>query len=312
MIDYFQGGYDEAKYYTYKSPKKIKPICPYCNKISNKDISIHSINISRGFQCTCSDKISYPEKFFINFLDQLKIDYVYQATKNSLNWDTKDKRYDFYIGSKKCIIETHGKQHYEEINGIFKGKFKKIVANDKLKYELAKKNGIKDYVVIDCRESGKDWIKNSIMNSILPAVLNFIEEDIDWNECGKAASGNYCKEVCNYYNEHDVSIDDLVQKFRIDRSTIYHYLKIGNEVGWCDYLPNRSIFNSKSFGVYKNDTLVCYYHNVNDFLEKQNITNISRNRVYKYLKSGEKTPDGFSFVPVTDFKLNRKILCDKI
>lgn len=33
MVDYFQGGYDEAKMYTVSSTQKIKPMCPICGRI---------------------------------------------------------------------------------------------------------------------------------------------------------------------------------------------------------------------------------------------------------------------------------------
>ena len=36
MIPYFQGGYEEAKLYTFSSSYKINPICPDCGNIKNK------------------------------------------------------------------------------------------------------------------------------------------------------------------------------------------------------------------------------------------------------------------------------------
>lgn len=313
MIDYFQGGYDEAKQYTCNSKHKIKPICPHCHKTSDKYITIERV-YNDGYRCKCSDNISFPEKFFLNFLDQLKIDYDYQVGKNILGWDTKDKRYDFYINNNKCIIETHGRQHYEKVGGMYEGQYEKIIANDKLKYDLAKQNGIKNYIVINCMKSEKDWIKNSIMNSMLPILLNFTEDDIDWNECTKIASGNYCKEVCNYYNEHDVLLKDMCNKFHLNSKTIQRYLTIGNDVGWCDYVSSSGTI-SLPFIINKNDTFLCYCRNIKDFLQKRDImqlSHINEVSIQKYLKSGKKTQDGFSFIPVTDFKLKRKIICGKV
>ena len=43
MVDYFQGGYDEAKKYTKCSRKRIIPICPDCKTVHNKQIAINSI-----------------------------------------------------------------------------------------------------------------------------------------------------------------------------------------------------------------------------------------------------------------------------
>ena len=39
--------------------------------------------------------------------------------------------------------------------------------NDELKKSLAIKNGIKDYLVIDCRESEMEFIKSNILKSQL-------------------------------------------------------------------------------------------------------------------------------------------------
>ena len=73
MISYFQGGYEEAKQYTSGSTKKIYPKCPICGKVKNNKISISQIKKAHSIGCICRDGISYPEKFFINFLEQLGI-----------------------------------------------------------------------------------------------------------------------------------------------------------------------------------------------------------------------------------------------
>lgn len=76
MIKYFQGGVEEAKLYHSGSTQKIYPKCPECGRIHNKLVSITNLKLY-GFQCICSDGISYPEKFVINLLDQCNINYVF-------------------------------------------------------------------------------------------------------------------------------------------------------------------------------------------------------------------------------------------
>ena len=85
--------------------------------------------------------------------------------------------------NENIIIEANGAQHYGKqiLHSHSVRTFEEEVKNDKFKYELAIQNGIKqdNYVVVDCRESTKEWISYNIMNSNLPQLLNFTYEDID-------------------------------------------------------------------------------------------------------------------------------------
>lgn len=153
--------------------------CPNsdCNEIiANKKIS--DVNLY-GLSCPkCSDGVSYPEKVMYIFLKQLNENFEYQKT---FKW-SNNKRYDFYIEDKSIIIETHGRQHYSE-HGFYKlgGKtLKEEQENDSLKESLAKSNGIKNYIVIDCRKSNFEFIKNNIINSKLSEFFDL--DKINWNE----------------------------------------------------------------------------------------------------------------------------------
>ena len=59
----------------------------------------------------------YPEKYVYAFLKALDIDFVYHHNKSHLSW-CENFQYDFYIPNLKIIIETHGKQHYEDTNNF--------------------------------------------------------------------------------------------------------------------------------------------------------------------------------------------------
>ena len=113
MIEYFQNGYDEAKKYSPSSNKRKYNSNVHIAEKLKKTKFRYNFYKTHSIGCPCSGHISYPEKFFINFLEQLHIDYIYQATKTNLQW-CKRYRYDFYLPEFNCIIETNGAQHYRD------------------------------------------------------------------------------------------------------------------------------------------------------------------------------------------------------
>lgn len=231
LVKYFKN-ISDAKLYTKGSDKVVKFSCPICG--FEKSMKVNDLS-NQGFGCSmCSDGVSYPNKFVQYFLFCIGADFV---VEKKFRW-SNNRRYDIYIPSLNCIIENNGKQHYDlafgdTIDGARKVKDEQI--NDKLKRDLALSNGIKHYVVLDCRKSRLDWIKNSIMNSELPNLLNFKEEDIDWKKCGECAANNILKEVCETFNKGNKTIQDIADEFKIHYSTARGYLKTGKRLGICDY-----------------------------------------------------------------------------
>lgn len=217
---------EDAKKYTIGSHENIEVKCPNCGKVKKTTPAI--IYRTHSIGCSCGDGVSYPEKLMEGVLIQLGTKYERQYRPN---W-SQNKAYDFYLLGNNTIIETHGRQHYEE--SVRKRSLKEEQENDKLKEELAFKNGIKYYVVIDCKESELEYIKNNILNSELNELFDLSK--IDWSKCEEYALKNKVKEVCNYYNEHpEMFIVDLVKKFGISRDSIVRYLKSGVKLGWCQY-----------------------------------------------------------------------------
>lgn len=216
-----------------KSSKKIKVKCPDCG--SSKFIQPNAL-LSNGLGCKCGDGHSYPNKFIYSFLEQLNIEYI---PEYSPNWAVS-KRYDIFIPSLNCIIENHGKQHYTGW-GNNKDDLTKQKLNDEQKYNIAKLNGILMYVILDCRKSETEWIKSSVMNSILPNVLKFKECEIDWAKCSSDATKNKVKEICEFYKMNKISTKLLAEKFKLDQTSIINYLKKGNEIGWCVFDPKENI-----------------------------------------------------------------------
>lgn len=203
--------------------------CPHC--FYEKYITPRRV-LSEGFGCPiCSDGYSYPEKFVGNLLKQLNVKFIPQYTIDGR------KRYDFYLPEHSCIIETHGIQHYEQMKRKGGRTLEEEQSNDKYKMELALSNGIKHYIVLDCRKSTHKWIKNSIVNSVLMELLDFDEEDMDWKEIERLSNNSLFMEVINYYNQNSDSTNTVKMSeiFNLYNTTIGSYLRRGEELGLCVY-----------------------------------------------------------------------------
>ena len=311
MMPFFKN-IEEASKYTKNSYKQIYPICPYCGKQSNKMYHINNIYNWKGFRCTCSDKISYPEKYMINFLEQAGIDFIFQASTNQLKFDTDKKVYDFYIPTKNVILETHGIQHYEPCS-LNNYNVKETHDNDIYKRDLAIQNGIQNYFEIDCRYSDGDWIKKNIISSNICKLFNINKDNIDWKICAENAMSNLALKVCNYYNEHDVSINDLKKIFHIGEKGIKTYLAKGAELGWCQYKASSTFFVSRPFEVYDMfDNYIGYAKSAKEYSRvSDSILNIhlDYNGIRKCLMGETEFYKGYKFKQIKDFQKRREVLC---
>lgn len=217
-----------------KNSKKIVPIkCPICGYEKQK--AIYDF-VHNGFGCPkCSDGVSYPEKFILSVLEQLNVVFKPQLTRTTLEW-CNCYRYDFYVDNS-IIIEAHGTQHYKETIGVNWTKLEDVQNNDKEKEQLANENGIKNYIILDCRYSKMEWIKDSIMGSDLPRLLQFNESDINWMECNEHAYSSLAKKACDLWNAGVKDRGKMCEILNISRRPLILYLKLGAERGWCDYDP---------------------------------------------------------------------------
>lgn len=202
--------------------------CPDCGEIKNT--TINAITSAGKLTCKCGDSNSYPNKFVFNVIRQLKLPCECEYNPD---W-ALDFRYDCHLIDKNIIIENHGLQHYEYVG---RGRsLEEEQENDRTKADLAIKNNICKYIVLDCRESNIKWIKNSIMNSELPMIYNFTEDDIDWGEADKYATKNIIKQMCEEW-ENGLVIEDASIKYGRSTSTIQDWLRKGHKFGWCNYDP---------------------------------------------------------------------------
>lgn len=263
-IDYFVYKSDVNKYHN-SSDVCTDLQCPFCGqRYKNVNIRTFFKNIYH-LNCPCNKAYaSYPERFVFNLLKMLNTNNVIpQATKKILYW-ANNYRYDFYIPDKFCIIETHGIQHYQDSFSKVGGKTcQQEYDNDIAKEYLAKQNNIINYIILDCRISNMNWIKQSIMNSSLPTLFCFSENDIDWKECDKKSRSELLVDVCNEYMNNITSTKaSLAKQFGIKPDTVRRYLIQGKKLSICNFDANsireklsNNIINSVIF-IYKDGILV--------------------------------------------------------
>ena len=154
---------DRGRQY-YRKAYKCK--CLECNNIYEiREDNL--INNKHGCK-KCSKGVSYGEKVMMRILDIMNVSYLHDK---ALEW-SNNKRYDFYLPDYNLIIEIHGIQHYKD-NIYFNTSFKKEQENDKMKKELAKKNNITHYIVINySRAKDTEFLLKNIFKSELKSILN--------------------------------------------------------------------------------------------------------------------------------------------
>lgn len=213
---------------------KIDMVCPICGRYKKK--SPHQFCRNKGLGCVCSDGVSYPNKFMFSLLEQTN---VYFIREYCPKWSC-GKLYDFYIPSINTIIECHGIQHYVGW-GHNRDDLDIQQQNDKYKMNLALNNNIENYIVLDCRESNIEFIRNSIVNSNLLYLLSMHDSDINWKECGTFASGNLVVDISKMWDT-GYSLREIRHKTKLSNGTITRYIKEGNEIGICKhkYSPEES------------------------------------------------------------------------
>jgi ribosomal protein L37AE/L43A/DNA-directed RNA polymerase subunit RPC12/RpoP len=240
--------------------------CENCGHEEFKTIS----NITKsGYRCSkCSDGISYPEKFMMSLLDQIDETYLAQ---HRFEW-ANDKRYDFYIPTLNMIIETHGLQHYvgNEDKSVGWRSLKEEQSNDEYKKKIALKNGIDKYIVVDCRESNMEFIKNSIISSFIDL---YDLSKVDWLECHRFTCNSLIKKACDLWNEGVKSTTKIGEILKVSSSTIVSYLKQGVILEWCDYDPVK-VMTREVVQLTKEGEFIKEWNSISEAQRTLNIDNI--------------------------------------
>ena len=228
LIVYFKNKND-ADNISISNGKKVDLICPSCGYEKSMVVSKLS---SRGFSCgRCSDGISISEKFCLNLLIELGVEFEKQKR---FDW-AEGKVYDFYIPSLNLIIETHGAQHFIDHN-FGNRSLEDEVKNDTFKKNIALKNNIFNYVEVDCRKSEYNWIKDEFFKSLKEF---FDLTCIDFKNLFFKSQKSKLIEVCEYWNIklESENVEYLAKKFNLGKTTVYKYLHLGHDLGLCFYEP---------------------------------------------------------------------------
>lgn len=246
LVEYFFN-IEDAYSVTCGNSKKIKFKCPRCGHV--KYMATNTLN-HYGFRCNvCGDGISYPNKFMCNLLKELNIDFI---PEYSPEW-IKPKRYDFYIPSKNLIIEMDGGFHYRDNNmkGVTCEDAKLI---DEYKDTKAYERCIK-VIRIPCDYGNHINKRNEIITNNVLSNKDIREafdiESINWEKIQLLSERNLVYDVCKYWSNSSKNINDISNHFKISKHTIRNYLKIGNKIGICDYLPNTYLSIGRKTEVFK-------------------------------------------------------------
>lgn len=283
--------------------------CPSCGEDTVKKIVSVANNPNSCLCESCSDSRSFPEKIMQGVLVNLDISFEKEKT---FDWSKSNNngllRYDFYLPKFNCIIEVHGAQHYGNKSFQYLGgrTSSEEILNDAHKYEQAKNNGIKKYIVIDCSKSDFNFIKENILKSELKNMLDI--KSVDWTECLKFSSNSTVRMVSTLRNQ-GLESKEIAREMGIHQTTAIRYMKRGNELGWCSYDPKHSGRPKKQSGnkqivkLDKNNNFIEDYKNIE--YVKQDISNINKYYVIYCCEGKIRSHAGFKWMYYEDYKLHK-------
>jgi len=291
--------------------KKLKWECLDCGNIFKRNWC----NIQQGeISCSnCSDGISYPNKFIMSLFNQLNEEYIPEYSPDWAYIEHNNSKlngvkiYDFNLINKNEIWEVHGLQHYEEHNWSKYGgrTLKEEQENDRIKKELAEKNGFK-YIVVDARYSELEYIKNSILN--LPEIHKYDLSLIDWLKCHEFAMNSLVKEVCNLWCDGIKNTLEISKIIKLGRTTIIKYLKQGAKLDWCNYNSKeimKKVWKDKEKPIIQlslSEKYIAEFESINKAKRQLNINNSS---ISACCRDNAKTTGGFKWMYKEDYEKYR-------
>ena len=245
---------EDSKSNTPQSSNKVAVTCPNCGK--EKTMIVSSINKNKSISCTCSDKISYPNKFAYSLLEQLNEIYKFDCLEREYSPDWIGRRkYDNYFryNGKEYILEMDGLWH--KVDNKMSGQTKEeSKANDDEKDLRAREHGI-EVIRINCEESNLEFIKQNIIID-MPKIFDL--NKINWLKCEESALSNLVKLACDLWNEGIHSTVEMGGLLKLSRCTIIRYLKKGQRLGWCNYNAKEEMRKSgKRAGGINRKQIIC-------------------------------------------------------
>ena len=219
--------------YTYGSNIKVSTKCPFCG--TEKLYQINDLCRS-GFSCpTCSDGVSWPNKFMYNILKQVKVDFLNEVTSKNQGFEWMGSyRYDFYFikDGKQYIIEMDGELHFRDSFRTYKESHTVDIEKDKLALE----HGIK-MIRINCNYTSLfsrfDFIKNNILNSELNTILDL--SSVNWISANKSALNSNIKLAATMWDTGIHDKKQIAKDIGISVDAVKKYLTIATNLGLCTY-----------------------------------------------------------------------------
>ena len=111
-----------------------------------------------------------------------------------------------------------------------------VQLNDKMKNKKAIRNGIDDYIVIDCQKSSLDYLKTSILKN--EQLAKYIDiNKVNFEKCHEfAISDEILLEVVQLWNDNkNLTTVDIAKIVGLSQITISGYLKSASQIGLCSY-----------------------------------------------------------------------------
>lgn len=223
LVVYLKDKRDAYRYST-GSDKEVDVVCPICGY----ERRVKVVNLRKyGFVChLCGDGVSYPEKFIVSMLTQLKIDYIKEASKKNPGFEwAKKYRYDFTfcINGRKYILESDGGYHRYSDQQI----------RDANKTLLAEQHGF-TIIRVNCNYNDNDrfdFVRSNILSSQLADILPL--NNVNWDTCNKYAISSLMHRACELWEYNLYSLCEIQAELHISKSSVWNYLKLGKQVGLC-------------------------------------------------------------------------------
>lgn len=237
MIDLLADPEDAFKYTPY-SHQSIFFKCPNCGDVQERIVS----NVYyQGLSCKCLKHNSIPERFCFSILKHLNVCF---STEHYI----EDRRFDFWIESLNLIIETHGKQHYIQTKRPGARTLEEEQANDEYKKQLAKDANVEHYIVIDCRKSQLNFLKQQFLNSEL---TNFFDLDkVDWQQVFRSCQTSIGEWVVDLHNQ-GYTRAEIAEELGISKATAGKYVREGAASGLLKDFKHQHSKSSKNYSVLK-------------------------------------------------------------
>ena len=197
-LERFMLNMEDAYSFTPNSNKDIMWKCPECGHEFPR--TIYNV-ANRGFGCElCGSKISYGERFVMELLKYLDVDFEVQFLPKWVDYSRYD--FAFKVGDIDYIVEVDGGWHFVD-NKMSGQTAEETVLKDRLKELAAMKNGYTviriDYNYGD--HNRYDYIENSVLNSPLAELFDL--SLVDFLIIHNNAKSSLLMKVANAWNGYE-------------------------------------------------------------------------------------------------------------